>query len=118
MKAIVHRSYGSPDALEVVDVPLPAVADADVLVEVRAASLNPLDWHTLTGTPYLVRTQSGLRRPRTGRVGVDFAGVVTEVGSSVTASIRATRCTAPAPAHWPSMCAERPTAPSRRSHPV
>jgi NADPH:quinone reductase-like Zn-dependent oxidoreductase len=43
-----------------------------------------LDWHTLTGTPYVVRTQGGLRRPRTGRLGVDFAGVVTEVGSGVT----------------------------------
>src|SRR6202048_2705732 len=60
MKAIVHRCYGSPDVLKFEDIEKPTAADDQVLVKVHAASVNPLDWHYTRGTPYLVRTDSGL----------------------------------------------------------
>ena len=84
MKAILHRVYGPPDALELGEIDLPAVTDDGVLVRVRAASVNPVDWHGVTGTPYLVRLQGGLRRPKEQAVGVDFAGTVETVGKDVT----------------------------------
>src|SRR5664279_3121238 len=55
MKAIVHRCYGSPDDLKLEDVAKPIAADNEVLVKVRAAAVNPLDWHYMRGTPYIVR---------------------------------------------------------------
>lgn len=84
MRAAVRRRYGGSDAIEVVDVQTPAVADGGVLVEVSAAALNPLDWHMLTGTPWLVRPQAGVRRPKNPAMGVDFAGRVVAVGSDAT----------------------------------
>lgn len=83
MKAIVHERYGPPDVLELREVDKPVVADDAVLVRVRAASVNPFDWHMLTGTPYLARLVAGLRRPKDGVVGVDFAGTVETVGKDV-----------------------------------
>jgi NADPH:quinone reductase-like Zn-dependent oxidoreductase len=83
MKAMVYDRYGSPDVLTLREVEKPAVADDGVLVRVRAASVNPVDWHTLTGTPYMVRVQAGLREPKSELLGVDFAGTVEDVGSSV-----------------------------------
>jgi NADPH:quinone reductase-like Zn-dependent oxidoreductase len=84
MKAIVRDRYGSPDVLELREIPQPALADEGVLVRVHAASVNPFDWHMLTGTPYLVRTQAGLRKPKSELTGVDFAGTVEAVGKKVT----------------------------------
>jgi NADPH:quinone reductase-like Zn-dependent oxidoreductase len=84
MKAICHSTYGSPDVLEFQDVDPPAVTDDDVLVRVRAASVNPLDFHYMRGTPYLVRLQNGLSRPRPHGLGADLAGVVDAVGRNVT----------------------------------
>jgi NADPH:quinone reductase-like Zn-dependent oxidoreductase len=83
MKAMVYDRYGSPDVLELRDVDEPALTDDGVLVRVRASSVNPYDWHMLTGIPYLARTSAGLRRPKTGLLGVDFAGVVEAVGKDV-----------------------------------
>lgn len=83
MRAIVHEKYGSPDVLELRAIDGPAITDDGVLVRVHAASVNPVDWHTLTGTPYLVRVQAGLRKPKSQVLGVDFAGTVEEVGGSV-----------------------------------
>src|SRR5262245_1943481 len=83
MKAIVHDRYGPPDVLELREVDKPAVADDGVLVRVRAASVNPVDWHTMTGTPYMVRLMAGLRKPRSEFLGVDFAGTVEAVGKNV-----------------------------------
>ena len=80
MKAIVYDRYGSPDLRET---ERPGIEDEGVLVRVRAASVNPFDWHYLTGTPYLVRPQVGLLRPRRGLLGVDFAGTVEAVGPAV-----------------------------------
>jgi len=84
MKAIVHHEYGSPDVLELQEVAKPIVKDDDMLVRVHAASVNPLDWHFVRGTPYLVRMQAGLSRPKNHIPGVDVAGQVEEVGRNVT----------------------------------
>src|SRR5436305_41296 len=85
MKAVVHTKYGSPDVLEIRDVKKPAPNDDQVLVKVRAASVNPLDWHFVEGTPYVGRMMmSGLRKPKDPRLGVDLAGQVEAVGKNVT----------------------------------
>jgi len=84
MKGIVHCDYGSPDVLRLEDVEKPAPADDQVLVKVRAASVNPLDWHFMRGTPYVARAEMGLRKPKDTRLGVDFAGTVASVGGKVT----------------------------------
>jgi NADPH:quinone reductase-like Zn-dependent oxidoreductase len=83
VKAIVYDSYGSSDVLELREIDRPVVTDDGVLVRVHAASVNPVDWHTMMGTPYLVRLQAGLRRPKSEALGVDFAGTVEEVGRDV-----------------------------------
>jgi NADPH:quinone reductase-like Zn-dependent oxidoreductase len=84
VKAFTHAEYGSPDVLELRDVEKPSPAADKVLVRVRAASVNPVDWHELTGMPYVLRLQEGLRRPKSERLGADFAGTVETVGSGVT----------------------------------
>ena len=83
MKAIVNRCYGSPDVLEVEDIEKPTPADDEVLVRVKAAAVNPLDWHYMRGSPYFMRLGSGLGAPKDIRRGVDFAGTVEAVGKNV-----------------------------------
>ena len=85
MKALVYDAYGAPaDVLQLREVERPVVADDEVLVRVHATSVNPVDWHTLTGDPYIARLQAGLRKPKSGALGVDYAGTVEEVGAGVT----------------------------------
>ena len=84
MKAIVYRRYGSPDVLELREVDRPEPKDTAVLIRVRAASVNPLDWHLLRGLPYIVRPTAGWRTPKRNIPGVDVAGVVEAVGPNVT----------------------------------
>ena len=84
MKGIVHRCYGSPDVVRYEDLAKPTPADGEVLVQVRAASINPLDWHYLSGAPYLLRLTGGFGKPDDPRLGVDFAGTVEAVGRHVT----------------------------------
>jgi NADPH:quinone reductase-like Zn-dependent oxidoreductase len=84
MKAIVYRNYGSPDVLKCEEIEKPTAGDDEVLIKVRAASVNPLDWHCMRGTPYLVRIMTGLRKPKITRLGVDVAGQVEAVGRNVT----------------------------------
>lgn len=84
MKTIVYHEYGSPAVLELRDIDGPVVTDDGVLVRVQAASVNPIDWHTMTGTPYLMRMDGGLRKPKSETLGVDFAGTVEAVGKDVT----------------------------------
>ena len=84
MKAMVQDRFGSPDVLELRELDKPEVGDGDVLVEVRAASVNPADWYAMSGVPWVARPQMGLRRPRTAVLGVDLAGVVAAVGGKVT----------------------------------
>jgi NADPH:quinone reductase-like Zn-dependent oxidoreductase len=83
MQAIVYRQYGSADVLRLEEVARPVPAGNEVLVRVRAASLNPLDWHFLHGTPYIMRLQAGIGRPTRAGLGSDFAGTVVAVGSGV-----------------------------------
>ncbi|MFD5318132.1 NAD(P)-dependent alcohol dehydrogenase [Streptomyces sp. NPDC127098] len=83
MKAVVQDRYGSPDVLEVRDVATPVPGDHEVLVRVRAASVNALDWHFMRGDPYVMRLGVGFRGPRVTVRGADFAGVVAAVGGAV-----------------------------------
>lgn len=84
MKAVVYRCYGSADVLEFEDVAKPTPANNEVLVKVRAAAVNPYDWHFMRGSPYIMRLGSGLGAPKDSRLGVDFAGTVAAVGADVT----------------------------------
>ena len=84
MKAIVYHEYGSPDVLELQDIDKPVVKDDEVLVRVRAASVNPADWHFMRGVPYVMRPQAGLRKPKNTLLGRDIAGQVEAVGKAVT----------------------------------
>jgi NADPH:quinone reductase-like Zn-dependent oxidoreductase len=85
MKAVVSRCYGSPDILSFADIEKPVPAENEVLVKVAAASVNPLDWHHMRGSPYLMRLGSGIGAPKDASMGVDFAGTVAAVGKNVTA---------------------------------
>src|SRR6266571_2804866 len=83
MKAIVYCDYG-PANLKFEDIEKPIPEDNQLLVKIRAASVNPLDWHFIEGTPYIMRIGVGLRKPKDTRLGVDFAGTVEAVGKNVT----------------------------------
>lgn len=83
-KAIVQYKYGSPDVLELREIEKPVVDEDGVLVKVRAASVNALDWHIMRGVPGLVRMTEGLRKPKIPIRGVDVAGLVEAVGKNVT----------------------------------
>jgi NADPH:quinone reductase-like Zn-dependent oxidoreductase len=84
MKAIVYCDYGVPN-LKFQEIEKPTPEDDQLLVKVRAASVNPLDWHFIEGTPYFMRLMGvGLRKPKDTRLGVDFAGTVEAVGKNVT----------------------------------
>jgi NADPH:quinone reductase-like Zn-dependent oxidoreductase len=82
VKAVVHCEYGSPDVLKLADVEKPVPNDNQLLVRVRAVSVNPLDL-TIRG-PWLIRPILGMRKPKDTRVGVDYAGTVEAVGKNVT----------------------------------
>jgi NADPH:quinone reductase-like Zn-dependent oxidoreductase len=84
MKAAVRDRYGSPDVVELREIETPVVADDELLVRVRAASVNPADWYSVTGRPYVGRPQIGLLKPKQRVLGVDFAGTVEAVGRDVT----------------------------------
>ncbi|MEU7847400.1 NAD(P)-dependent alcohol dehydrogenase [Micromonospora parva] len=84
MKAIVQDSYGPADVLHLRDIDQPTVNDEEVLVQVRAAAVDPGVWIFMTGRPYLARLAGGLHRPRVPVRGRDLAGVVVAVGARVT----------------------------------
>ena len=85
MKACVYSDYGSPTVLRQMEIEKPTPAAAEILVKVHAAGLNPVDWHLMRGTPYLLRMGSGLTKPKSiRRVGVDYSGTVEAVGHLVT----------------------------------
>ncbi len=84
MKAIVQERFGPPDVLRLVEMEPPEVGPDDVLIRVRAAALNPADWHILRGDPYVARLMGiGLTKPKTPVAGSDAAGVVETVGANV-----------------------------------
>jgi len=84
MKAIIYCEYGTAEILRYADIEKPSPGEHEILVKVHAAGLNPYDWHFMRGTPYIMRLESGLRKPRFTQLGVDFAGTVEAVGSNVT----------------------------------
>lgn len=86
MKAIVFTRYGSPDYLELREVPKPAPAHDEVLVRVHASSVNSWDWEFLHGTPFVNRLMYGLLKPKAGKqsLGSDIAGTIESVGARVT----------------------------------
>src|SRR5688572_6654206 len=80
MKAIVYRNYGSPDVLQYEDIDKPVARDNELLIKVRGASVNPLDWRLMRGVAPIVRT---LLKPKLTIPGRDMAGVVEAVGGKV-----------------------------------
>ena len=83
MKAVVFRSYGSPDVLRIENIEKPTPKDDEVLVKVHASSVNPAEWYGMTGL-FLARLGNGLTKPKDIRLGVDYAGVVEAVGKNIT----------------------------------
>jgi NADPH:quinone reductase-like Zn-dependent oxidoreductase len=84
MQAVVYDEYGPPEVLQLREITDPDVGETDVLIRVRAASVNPLDWFAVTGTPLIARPGFGMKKPRGERLGADLAGVVDSVGAGVT----------------------------------
>jgi NADPH:quinone reductase-like Zn-dependent oxidoreductase len=85
MKAIVYHEFGSPDVLRLEEVDKPVPNDNQLLIKVRAVSVNPLDWHFMEGTPYIGRPLAfGFLKPEVTRLGVDYAGTVEAVGKNIT----------------------------------
>ncbi|HVT45379.1 MAG TPA: NAD(P)-dependent alcohol dehydrogenase [Thermoanaerobaculia bacterium] len=85
MKAVVRERYGAPDGVRIADVAMPVPEANEVLLRVIACSVNPYDYHVaLHGVPYVARLEGGITRPRTHRVGFDFAGIVEAGGTEVT----------------------------------
>ena len=85
MKAATYSEYGPPDVVQISDVEKPVPGNDEVLIKVRAASVNPADWHLMRGQPYVFRMMmGGLRRPKVTRLGIDVAGQVEAVGRNAT----------------------------------
>ncbi len=84
MKAIVYTKYGPPEVLELKELEKPSPNENEVLVKVHSASVNPLDFHFMRGTPFFIRLMTGLRKPNIPRLGVDLSGTVEAVGRNVT----------------------------------
>jgi NADPH:quinone reductase-like Zn-dependent oxidoreductase len=84
MKAIVQDRYGSSRVLALRDLEMPVIGDDGVLVQVRASSVNAMDWHLIRGRPYLARLMTGVRAPKRAVPGSDVAGVVAAIGTGVT----------------------------------
>jgi NADPH:quinone reductase-like Zn-dependent oxidoreductase len=83
MKAIVFEKYGLPDVLKLQEIEKPKPKDDEVLVKVRATSVNPAEWYAMVGI-IVARAGSGWLRPKNPRLGTDFSGVVQTVGAAVT----------------------------------
>ncbi len=84
MTAAVTRSYGAADAVSIEELDVRQPATGELLVKVEASSLNALDWHFLSGTPYALRLMNGLRTPKRIVPGADVAGTVVGIGPEVT----------------------------------
>jgi NADPH:quinone reductase-like Zn-dependent oxidoreductase len=84
MKAIIQETYGSAEVLQLKEIDKPLVGDGEALVRVHATSVNPADWHAISGTPFVARLAFGVRKPKNPVPGTDLAGVVEAVGKDVT----------------------------------
>jgi NADPH:quinone reductase-like Zn-dependent oxidoreductase len=83
MKAVIQRTYGGPEILQLQDVERPQPGDGEVLVRVHAASIHVGDWILMTGKPYVMRMATGIRKPKNPIPGTDIAGTVEAVGAGV-----------------------------------
>lgn len=81
MKAIIHRKYGLPEVLEFVELEKPIPQDDEVLIKVRASSINAAEWYGMIGLP-IGRLGGGLTKPKDPRLGVDYSGIVEAVGEA------------------------------------
>jgi NADPH:quinone reductase-like Zn-dependent oxidoreductase len=86
MRAAIASRFGDPpsSAAELRDIEVPVPATDEVLVRIRASSVNIADWYAIVGRPWVGRVSMGLRRPKVERIGTDYAGVVEAVGADVT----------------------------------
>jgi NADPH:quinone reductase-like Zn-dependent oxidoreductase len=83
MRAIAYQKFGTTDVLQTVDQPMPVINADQVLVKVKAFSINPMDWKIRKGEMTLM---SGSKFPK--NTGTDFSGIVEAIGSSVSASVK------------------------------
>ena len=84
MKAIRFYNYGPPEVIQLEETEKPTPGETEVLIKIRAASVNPLDWRLMRGQPHLIRAMTGLGKPKDARMGADVAGQIEAVGSRVT----------------------------------
>tara|TARA_Y100001972_G_scaffold48958_1_gene60193 strand:+ start:1222 stop:2199 length:978 start_codon:yes stop_codon:yes gene_type:complete len=84
MKAIRYNDYGAPDVLRYQEIEKPIPEDKEILIKVKSASVNPLDWHMMRGRPLFMRVSTGLSKPKHNGLGADVSGVVESVGAGVT----------------------------------
>lgn len=84
MKAYIRKRYCGPEGLQLLDFQKPSPKADEILVKVKATSINPADWHLMRGTPYMIRLMLGFPKPKNPFLGADASGVVEEVGSEVT----------------------------------
>ncbi|MEM7361081.1 MAG: NAD(P)-dependent alcohol dehydrogenase [Pseudomonadota bacterium] len=84
MTAAFAHCYGSADVITLEKVAIPQPADDEILVQVKAAAVNPLDYHEMRGSPYIMRLMRGIGKPERASLGADFSGVVVAVGDEVT----------------------------------
>jgi hypothetical protein len=83
VKAIVFRAYGSPHVLRCEEIEKPTANDNEVLIRVRAAAANPLDWHVMRGSPYPLRMESGFGAPKHGRLSLAFGNAPVRAEESI-----------------------------------
>ena len=85
LRAYTRDAYGGPEVLRLETIEIPELEPNQILVAIRGASINPMEWHMMTGLPVIARATQGLRKPKDRRLGADFSGVVQAVGSEVEA---------------------------------
>ena len=99
MKAVIHKEFGY-DGVALDDVQMPAVGDDQVLLRVKASSVNPVEWYEVAGPPFMRISTGQLRRPKDARLGVDVAGTVESVGKDVTTFHPGDEVFGTAPGSW------------------
>ena len=83
MKAAVFYKYGSPDVISIIEVEKPTPKNREVLIQIKAASVNAYDWHLIRAKPFFTRFLTGMLKPKNNIIGADIAGVVVSVGNGI-----------------------------------
>ena len=81
MKAAIYYKYGSPDVISIEEVEKPSPKDAEALIQIKAASVNAYDWHSLRADPFITRFTAGLMKPKNNIPGADIAGIIVAAGN-------------------------------------